>query len=454
MNLTRDLTEIVVQTKYEDLPEDAIEIARQILLDAVGVTIAGADEPSGIGRITIGYTQLLGGRPEASIIAGGFKSSALNAAYANGTMCHALDFDTAWWPRNHPASPSIPAILAIAERNGLPGWEVLLAIVLAFEVQGRMRLASAGVISGGDFHHPGLSGTMGAVTGAGKLLKLSAQKMCMAYGIAGSRCGSLTANHGTMTKPSHSGHGARMGTEAALLADLGFTGAEDIFGRGEFFKTFYGSGNFNLDLFLKDFGNPYRMVDPGVSFKRYPSKYFTHRAIEGAINLAQRCDLKPAEIERVEIDYPPTKLVDRPAPRSGLEGKFSLQYGAAAGLLDRKVSIMTFTDKRRFAPDMESLLPRIQLNVCPDIPVENPVSWIIIRVYTKDGCVLQQRCDKLKGMAGNPLTRAERLEKFYGCVIPSLPQDQADEVVALVDRMAELATINRLMQIVCHAKKQ
>jgi len=448
MTLTRDLAEIIVKTAFEDIPKAAIEIARQACLDAIGTTIAGADEPTGIGRITIDYTRLLGGTPEASVFTAGLKTSVLNAAYANGTMCHALDFDNTWWPRNHPASPSIPAILAMAERDRLPGRQILLAIVLAFEVQGRMRVASAGVISGGDFHHPGISGTMGAATGVGKLLGLNAQQMCMAYGIAGSRCGALTANHGTMTKPSHSGIGARMGTEAALLAGLGFTGADDIFGKGEFFRTFYGTGNTNLDLLLKDFGSPFRMVDPGVSFKRYPSKYFTHRTIEAAIHLAAKHDLQPDEIERVEVDYPPTQLVDRPAPITGLEGKTSLQYCAAAGLLDRKVTIATFTDKRRFAGDMQTLLPKVALRKSESIPTDFPNSWIVVRVYTRDSQVLEERCNQLKGMAGNPLSREELLEKFYGCVESTLTQDQAEEVVAIVDRMAELENIERLMEIV------
>jgi len=450
MTLTCDLAEIVVNTRYEDISEDTIEIARQTCLDAIGVTIAGADEPTGIGRISIDYTRQIGGTPEASVIAAGFKTSVLNAAYANGTMCHALDYDNTWWPRNHPASPSIPAILAIAERDRLPGSEILLAIVLAFEVQGRMRVASSGVISGGDFHHPGISGTMGAATGAGKLIKLDVEQMCMAYGIAGSRCGSLTANHGTMTKPSHSGHGARMGTEAALLAALGFTGTDDIFGKGGFFETFYGPGTYNLDLLLKGFGNPFRVINPGVSFKRYPSKYSTHRTIEGAITLAAKHDLNAENIERVEVDYPPTKLVDRPSPKTGLEGKPSLQYCVAAGLLDREVTIATFNDKRRFADDMKALLPRITLNECESIPTDFPNSWVIVRVYTKDGHVLEERCDKLKGMAGNPLSREERLEKFYGCVGHILTQAQSDEVVSLVESMAELENIERLMEIVCH----
>jgi len=449
MSLTQKLADIIAGTSFEDIPDEAVEIARQVLLDAIGTTVAGVNEPLGLGRITLEYTQLMsGGTGDASVIGGGFKTSMLNAAYANGVLCHALDYDNTWWPRNHPASPTIPAILATAERNKLPGTDVLLAIVLAFEVQGRIRVASAGMNTGGTFHHPSVSGTMGSTTGVGKLLKLDADQFRMAYGIAGSRCSSLTANHGTMTKPSHSGHGARMGLEAAHLANLGFTGAEDIFGEGNYFSTFYdGIENCEPELLIKGFGDPYRMVDPGVSFKRYPAKYSTHRTIEGATDLAKEHDLKAEDIAAVEVDYPPTKLVDRPSPRSGLEGKFSLQYAACIGLLDRQCTIQSFTNERRFADDMETLLPKVKLNETESIPGDFPDSWVVVRVRTTGGRVLEHKCAKLRGMQGVPLPREERLEKFYGCVMPPLTKAQADKVVALVDDMANLKDITPLMDI-------
>ena len=420
-------------------------------MDAIGTTIAGVNEPLGLGRITIDYTKMMSGvgtAGDASVIGGGFKTSMLNAAYANGVLCHALDYDNTWWPRNHPASPTIPAILATAERNKLPGSEVLLAIVLAFEVQGRIRVASSRMNTGGTFHHPSVSGMMGSTTGVGKLLKLDSDQFRMAYAIAGSRCSSLTTNHGTMTKPSHSGHGARMGLEAAHLASMGFTGGDDIFGEGGYFPTFYdGANNCDPELLVEGFGDPYRMVDPGVSFKRYPAKYSTHRTIEGATDLSKEHDLKAEEIEAVEVDYPPTKLVDRPQPRSGLEGKFSLQYAACIGLLDRQCTIQSFTNERRYAADMETLLPKITLVEKQDIPGEFPISWVVVRVRTTDGRVLEHKCGKLRGMQGVPLPRAERLEKFYGCVMPALSQSQTDDVVALVDDMANLKDITQLMDI-------
>jgi len=446
-SLTQTLAERLAATRFENLPSEAVDVGHQALLDALGVAVAGVVEPSGLGRITIDYTESLGGKAESSVVGGNFKTSAPNAAYANGTLCHALDYDNTWWPRNHPASPTIPAILALAERDGLSGAAVLRAIVLAFEVQGRIRLASQGKSSGGPFHHPGVSGVMGAVAGAGALLELSVDQLCMAFGNAGSRAGTVTANHGTMTKPSHSGIGARMGVEAVLLASRGFTAADDIFGAGEFLETFYGAENCDPRLLVEGFGAPYRMVTPGVAFKQYPAKYSIHRGIEAAIELSKQHALRPDEIEQVTVSYPRTKLVDRPQPRDGLEGKFSLQYGVAAGLLDRRVGIDTFQDTRRFAPDMAALLDRITVEEDPSIPSDFPSSWIIVRVRTNDGRVLEERCADLRGMAGHPPTRAAWLDKFRNCVSGMLSDQDAELVIRKVEGLARARTIRPLMTL-------
>ena len=135
------------------------------------------------------------------------------------------------------------------------------------EVQGRMRVASAAIDAGTGFHKPGVSGLMGAVTASSILLQLSKPDFLNAIGIGGSRAGSISTNTGTMTKSSHSGHAARMGIECATLAKLGWTANRDMFGKGGFFELFYGKENIDLELFLKDFANPFRMINPGVGFK-------------------------------------------------------------------------------------------------------------------------------------------------------------------------------------------
>ena len=452
MTITGDLVDILRATTAEDLPAEALEIARQVCLDGLGVMIAGAGEPLGLGRITFDYTRRLGGPEEASVVAGGFKTSAFNAAYANGTLGHALDFDNTWWPLNHPTSPTLPAILALAERDGAPGRDVLRAIVLAFEVQGRMRVASAAIEAGQGFHKPGVSGLMGAVTGAGVMLGLDAPTFRCAFGIAGSRAGSMAANTGTMTKSSHSGHAARMGVECATLAQMGWTATEDIFGKGGFFALFYGEKTSDPALFLKDFGNPWRMIDPGVGFKKHPANYFTHRPIDAAIELATEHDLDATEIERVVVDFPRFEYVNRPRPETGLDGKFSVQYATAIALLDRKVRVASFSDRRRFAADVEALLPKVTLNMRDDIPRNFQDCYAIVRVTLRDGTVLEKRCDRPRGMWGVPLSRDERLAKFHDCCEGALDAGDIEAVIAQVDGLGDAGSVAPLMDLVRRAK--
>ena len=122
--------------EYASIPREAIELAKHVVLDGLAVMHAGATEPLGVGRLSIDYVRRMGGTPQASVVTGGFKTSMQNAAYANGTMAHALDFDNTSYPPNHPNSPTLPAILAIAEHYGISGKNIIEAVITAFEVQG------------------------------------------------------------------------------------------------------------------------------------------------------------------------------------------------------------------------------------------------------------------------------------------------------------------------------
>ncbi|MFQ5895489.1 MAG: MmgE/PrpD family protein, partial [Nitrospinota bacterium] len=255
MDLTRELAERVVATRFEDIPPSAVEAARRVLIDGLAVMLAGARDPAGVGQRITEYARSQGGAPEAGVVSGGFRTSASLAAFANGTFAHALDFDDTTPPVNHPGSSAIPAALALAEREEREGRGLLTAVVVGYEVQGRLRLAAGEVPSGEGFHKPGVFGLMGAVAAAGKTLALEASSLCHAFGIAGSRAGSLASNTGTMTKPTHAGHAARMGVECAELAALGWTAHPDIFGRGRYGECFF-PGEADMSLLLKDFAAP------------------------------------------------------------------------------------------------------------------------------------------------------------------------------------------------------
>ncbi len=443
--LTEQFVDNVFALRYRDLPPAAIDIAKQVTLDGLAVMLAGATEPLGVGRISTEYVKSMGGAPQASVVAGGFKTSMLNAAYANGTMAHALDFDNTWYPLNHPTSPTLPAILAIAEHHGLPGEPVIEAIVVAFEVQGRVRLAATGMETGSGFHKPGMTGTFGATAAAARLLELSREQTLMAFGLAGSRAGSLAINTGTMTKSSHSGHAARMGIECAVLAKMGWTANADVFGPRGFFDTFF-HGIGEPRRLVEGFAKPLRMIDPGVGFKKHPSNYFTHRPIDASLALRERID--PASIERVDIDFPRFDYVDRPQPRTGLDGKFSVQYTTAVALLDGEVTIDSFTNERRFAADVEAMLPRVHLHLDESIPADFDRMHVVVTVTVAGGAKHSERVDRLSGWIGFPLTREQRLKKFHSCSQRVLARPSADRVIALVEDLERAPYVHEIMELV------
>src|SRR4051794_1385808 len=439
--ITSTLVDKVLALDYASLPPEAIDMAKAVTLDGLAVMIAGANEPLGVGRISIEYVREMGGAPQASVITGGFKTSMINAAYANGTMAHALDFDNTWYPLNHPTSPTLPAILAIAEHHKSPGKKIIEAIAAAFEVQGRLRIAATGLKTGQGFHKPGTTGQFGAVTAAARMLDLDKQQTLMAFGLAGSRAGSISINTGTMTKSSHSGHGARMGLECGLLAKMGWTASADVFGPKGFFDTFM-PGNSDPQLLVKDFGEPLRMLDPGVGFKLYPCNGFTQRPIDAALALREAHKIRAADIERVQITHPRFDYVNRPQPASGLDAKFSVQYTTLAALLDGDVTVRTFTNERLSAPDVAALLPKVHFVADDSIPLDKATLHIVVAVWLKDGRQVSKKIDNKVlgwlGSKGNPPTREQRLKKFFSCTREVLGEARSAHMLELVERLETL----------------
>ena len=447
--ITETFVEKLLALDFRSVPEEAIEISRQVMLDGLACAFAGSIEPLGVGRISTAYVRGMGGAPQATVINGGFRTSMPNAAYANGTMMNALDFDNSLYPPTHPTSPTLPAILAIAENHRLPGAKIVEAIVAAIEAQARLRRAATGMAVGQGFHKPGVIGMFGAVTAAAKLLGLTREQALMAFGLAGSRAAGLSINTGTMTKPSHAGNAARMGVECGLLAKKGWTASADVFGPKGFFDTFM-AGNADTELLTQNFGAPLLMLDPGVGFKAYPCNYFTHRPIEAALALREEFAIAPSQIERVDIVFPAFDYVNRPRPRDGLDAKFSVQYTTLAALLDGEIGPDTFTNERVNAPDVAAMLPKMHFQVDATIPFDKVTMHVTVSIRLKDGREVSKRVDRLlgwPGKAGNPLTRDQRLRKFFSCARRVLAREEATRILELVERLETLPDVVEIMDI-------
>lgn len=431
MTLTRDLCEIITATCFDTLGAECVERVKQAIKDGVAVAIAGLrEEPI---RLLAAHLRDLGGKPQATVWGGGFKTSAVHAAYVNGAAGHVLDFEPMWLPPTHAVSPVVPAAFALAEARGWDGREIVTAVAKGMEMQGRIQFAANQFKPEAlRFHPPGTAGVLGAAVTAAHLLQLDGEKLAHALGLAASRTGALLANIGSMTKSTHCGYAAASGVDAALLAARGFTANPGVFEapRG-FIETFY-PDDFDRDKLLA-YGKPFRVVDPGLAIKLFPSQFATHWAITAGLELHRKIS-DPANIARVLIRTPVMSYCNRPQTANGHEGKFSFQYTAAAALLDGSVTIESFTDARRFRSDMVALLGKIELIQDPAIPGDWLGMHVSIEAELRDGARLSAVCHGPRGAWGQPpLTPAEHEVKLRDCLGTVLDDRRVTRVLGRLD---------------------
>jgi 2-methylcitrate dehydratase PrpD len=298
VSATKTLAQFIVDTEYDGLPDSVVEAAKVAILDGVANMLAGSTQElaSIIGR----YVQDSGGAPQCSVVGWGFKTNAPSAAFANGVFGHCLDFEIQEYPPTHGTSSCLPAALALGEERHASGKAIIEAYVLGWEIQGRLRTASAPV-SNPAFHPPGLVGPLGGAAASAKILGLDTHHTQMAMGIAASRTGGLTANTGTMVKSTHTGNAARMGAESAILAAAGYTSSDSILEAPNGYSEALFHGNLDLDILTEWLGTSYRLVEPGFDIKRFPAQIHMQNTIEAVLNLRQQHNLQAGMVDRLTI---------------------------------------------------------------------------------------------------------------------------------------------------------
>ncbi len=432
---TAALAARVCEVSYAQLDEAAIAVTKRLIADGIAVAMAGTLEAAP--GIAVEHVRAMGGRADASVWGFGFKTTAQHAAYLNAISMHVLDFEPMSNPPTHAVSPTVPAAFALGETLGASGREIIAACAKGFEMQGRILLAAKLERGKLRFHTPGVVGVMGATAAASHLLQLDPAQLANALGIAASRCSGVSANTGSMVKCTHCGNAAASGVDAALLAQRGFTANPGIFeARAGYVATFFDAG-FDYEALLA-FGRPFRCVDPGMAIKFYPSKYPTHYAIGAALEL-RRSIPDASRITALRIVTPEIDDADRPQPRSGLEGKFSFQYTAAIALLDGAVGIASFTDERRFSPDVAALLGKISLTRDAAIPRDTRTMRVEIEVDLSDGRHHLAVCTKPPGSWGVPVDPAMHRQKLSDCLGVRLSASAIEAVLEGLDHLEKLS---------------
>ena len=329
-----DLTQALAQRSsalaYDDLPEPACELARQCVLDYLGVGLAGSGDE--LVRLLLDELAEAGGAAQASVIGHDARLPALSAALVNGAAAHALDYDDVNMAMpGHPSVAILPGLLALAELRRSSGREVITAFVAGYETACRIGAALRPGHYNLGFHSTGTIGAFGAAAACARLLDLDTEATATALGIAGTQAAGLKSQFGTMCKPFQAGKAAHNGLLAARLAARGFSSRADIVECVQGFALTHGP----------DFSPEAALAEPpgGLHlfanlFKYHAACYLTHAPIECARRLREEHQLKPADIASItlRLDASCERVCNIPAPLDGLQSKFSLRQTVAMSL--------------------------------------------------------------------------------------------------------------------------
>jgi 2-methylcitrate dehydratase PrpD len=441
--LTQYVVDFVLKTRFEAIPADVLAIGKKSILDGFGLALAGSVAQSG--PISRQYVQSLGiCEAKATLIGTGLKSAPRFAAFVNGISMHADDFDDTqlaiapdrvYGLLTHPTSPLLPAIFATAETMSITGKQLLAAYHVGVEVETKIAEAISPRHYGDGFHSTGTCGSFASTSGCAKLRGLTDEQTLYAFGIVGAEAAGLRENFGTMTKPFQAGHAAENGVAATDLAKLGWTAAPQILEAGRGFFHAYG-GSYDPAAIMNKLGNPWTFVTPGVSIKPYPSGSLTHPAMTAALRLIQKYDIKPDQIEKIDVGTNhnmPNALIHH-QPKTGLQGKFSMEFCIAVLALTRKATLVQFTDAYVNRPDVQEMIKKVNFYVDPvaeQAGFDKMTS--LVTIHLKDGRTLKDQADFAKGSPAIPMTFDEVAEKFQGCAdFANWPKAKAETVVQFV----------------------
>ena len=448
MDVTAKITDFIVKTGYEDIPEAVKVVAKQLILDTIGVAIAATEYSRDVTKILQTFVNETGSVPESRILGIGLKTSAANAAFANGVLAHVLDYDDTWFiPTGHPSCAIVPAILAVGEKLKLSGKDVLKAYILAMEVHGKIGITAKRLEAAfTGWHSVGTFGTLASTVACTKMYGMDTQKTRMALGIGSSEAAGFGNQAGSMTKSFHAGNSAKNGIVAAMLAKEGYTAHPNaIEVQKGFADKFLIQGNYEPEKLAQNLGNPYCILQPGLFLKRFPSCYYNQWILEESTTLVEDHGLTPEIIESIELRVPASGAnLDFPDVKTGLPAKFSWQYSIAAPIAFGKVDMETYKDEKVADSKVHELMQMVKIVPNPDQTGEIPYP---LSVKTQDGRVLSSKIKFPRGHNQNHLTDEELSEKYRQCTQSVLTPEKIEHSIDMILNLDQVKDVTEVVDL-------
>lgn len=442
--VTQQLAQFAATLDYDRIPQSAREHCKNLLLDALACAIAGdrGEETHQVAALASGLAQ----SKEASVI-GGDRLSLAGATVLNGYLVTAVTMCDVHRPTLTHITPEVmPPALAIAERDGASGRDLLVALAAGCETATRVGL-------GWDFptartrgwHGPGILGPFGSAAAVGRLLGFDGDAMARAFGLAGSQAAGTFAAWGTPTVKFHQCRGALSGLMAALLAQQDFVATREFLTAkdGGLYNTYSNGGK--PEAAVADLGKRWELEQ--IALRLWPCASGIQGVVTAMFDLVEKHRLGLDQVKKVRV-YLPKTIYDMHGIFPRYKGKFeallSTHYVVAAILQDQALTLAQF-EPARYEDAKLSKFAAEQVEMKLDTTLTGVQA--AVEAETTDGKTVNVRCEHSKGSPENPLTRAQIEEKFRTYANGRLPAAQIEEVISTVARLEDLKSTRRLMDI-------
>ncbi len=426
--MTRKIAEFIVTTNAEKIPEEAYAHAKVAFMDWLAVTLGGANDP--LVEKLIDHEKKMGGNPQATILGHGVKMNIAQAALINGSASHTLDYDdTLVSFLGHPSVTLFPAVLALCEWKDMSGRDFLNAYLIGLQAG-----ATIGVCAGLDhymagWHATATLGHLASAAGCSRLLGLNEQQTIYALGIAGTQASGLKRVFGTMCKPFHAGRASQVGLMAALLAQNGFTSAEDILeGPQGFFEVLKGKVNPDVMALL---GLGWDVKN--ISQKYHASCHATHSPIEAALSLVQQEGISLDAISSISVRSSKLAMdaAGKTSPSTGLEGKFSIPFCVANALVTGITGNQAFTDKNVKNPKIKEIMDRVTVV----LDSQKTALEAHVEIKTTDGRAYEAFSDILQAIPSIEIKKDRVYSKFVDLCRPVMNEEKIARAAKEIEKL-------------------
>jgi 2-methylcitrate dehydratase PrpD len=448
------LADFVHRTSYDDLPAEAITMARKMILDQLGDQLASSVLEWN--KKVLKYVEGLAiGSDQSTIVSYGVRCAAEYAAFANATFGHGFEQDD-FAPKAiaHPGCAAVSSALSMGERERLSGKDLLAGVALAAEVITRVGEAGMAWMGARGFHETCILGVFGASAVAAKMLGMDPEHIALAMSIAGSHASGTTefSLTGGDAKRLHAGLAANGGIRSAMLAHIGLTGPmTTLEGLHGVLQSF--GGKFEADKLTGGLGDHYAFLTNG--FKPYCCAIDIHSPIDALTKVVVAHDLGAQDIG--EIVMPEARIIRLHTgtivePHDITGAQMSLRYSLGLTVVKRSNNFDTYLDawKSGFKdPDVLAVarkvsVEEIQLPDSDQVPVPGQVKTPPLVVKTTDGKTYTEELLPSKGSPQNPMTQEELENKFMGLATRVMPKEQAFKIAETVRNLEEVKDLRDL----------